>query len=535
MKTAVIYARVSTAKQAEEELPVQGQVEQCRQKASSLGAHVVQTYIDDGISGRLERRPAFQDAIAYCEAFGVDYFVTWSSSRFARHKVHAGMYKDRLKRAGVSLVYVSMEVDSSTTEGWMLDSMLELFDDYYSRQVATDTKRSMLKNARDGYWNGGCTPYGFRSEPASDNQKRKRLAVNDDEALLVRRIFEMRAETGQGARSIAQYLNDSGHTNRGRRWTKSAIAALLRNETVIGCTVFGRKDRESGRRKPREQWIVVESHAPIIDRDLWDRVQNMMDHDAANTDTGSPHSRFLFTGLLKCGVCGASMLIESAKGRNQRYWYYNCRAAREEKVHKPRRINAHELDDWLVDVIADKVFTRGELTNLLKEMHAAASSWAKERQKRLQAAAIQLAAVETRNNKIFEMFEQFGKDTPNLADLTRRLRANNAQIAELERDIKTIETEQPPELNITEDQLDDMAEFLVAVIKESDNPKKIRSFFSGFIDSVEVDVTEVRINYKPELLFSAGVPSTIVWLPETDSLRTKTIQVQLPRRLQRAA
>ena len=75
---AVIYARVSTSRQADDGVPVESQIDQCRAKALALGASVLEVFRDDGISGRTSQRPAFLAAMDYCELNRVDYFVCWS-------------------------------------------------------------------------------------------------------------------------------------------------------------------------------------------------------------------------------------------------------------------------------------------------------------------------------------------------------------------------------------------------------------------------------------------------------------------------
>ena len=83
-KAAIIYARVSTLAQAEEELPIESQLEVCRRKAAELDAVVLREFVDAGISGRTDQRRAFQDALAFCRMNRVDYFVVWNTARFAR-------------------------------------------------------------------------------------------------------------------------------------------------------------------------------------------------------------------------------------------------------------------------------------------------------------------------------------------------------------------------------------------------------------------------------------------------------------------
>lgn len=187
-----------------------------------------------------------------------------------------------------------MEVDTGTDAGWLLDGVMEIFDEWYSRQIAADTRRSLLRNAQAGYWNGGRPPFGFWPAPDPADPKRKRLAPNPAEADLARQVFELRANEGLGARQIAVWLNEHGLTNRGKRWNKTVINYLLCNEALIGKTVFGKKSRETGRRRPRDQWIVVDSHEPILPRELWEQVQDTLDRAADNTALRSTVSRHVF-------------------------------------------------------------------------------------------------------------------------------------------------------------------------------------------------------------------------------------------------
>lgn len=230
-KTAVIYARVSTARQAEEGLPVEGQVQRCKNKAERLGARVLRVFVDAGLSSRTDKRPEFQAAIDYCDTTSVDYFITWSTSRIARNKVDAGLYKLGVARAGTAIVYVSMAIDRSSDGGWMTESVMEIFDEWFSRQVAKDTIRSMVKNAEAGYWNGGRPPYGFRAVPTADNEKRKRLDPVPGEVLMVQKIFDLRLQ-GYGAKTIAFLLNEAGYTNRGKRWNRASIGSPARARTI---------------------------------------------------------------------------------------------------------------------------------------------------------------------------------------------------------------------------------------------------------------------------------------------------------------
>lgn len=536
-KTAVIYARVSTARQAEEELPLESQIQQCKAKANALGARVDRVFVDEGKSGRYDNREEFQNAITFCETMGADVLVTWSTSRFARNKVDAGLYKLRLAKAGTEIAYVSLEIDRNSDGGWMTEGVLELFDEFYSRQISADTIRSQLKNAHEGFFNGGRTPFGYETYQAPDNPKRKRLRPLESEASIVREIFELRA-AGSGAQTIAIHLQGEGITNRGLNWTKSSVLALLRNDAVVGRVVFGRRDRATRRLKPRKDWIIVDAHAPLISMELWDQVQTMMDSSTASSNKGSPKSTYLFTGLLHCED-GSSMQIESAKGRSRRYWYYNCRSAQKKGSSNNRRIPAREFDEWMLAVILDRILTREFLKGVVEDLNEVCSSWVKDHRRRRQAAAGALTAAERKNSKIYELFETFGKETPNLGDLTKRLRANNKEIERLEKHLAGIDAEQQPEMTVSQQDITELESALRYIIESTSDTKKLRHFFASFIDKIWLGDDSVRIEYRPECLVAnpepVPVPSKACWLPEHALLGTRILAVDLPRRFHRKA
>ena len=230
MSTAIIYARVSTSRQADDGLPIESQIDQGHKKAVALGASVIRVFTDAGISGRTDERPAFRDAIAYCKAYGVDYFICWSTSRFARNKLDAALHKRDLEKCGTRVTYVSVDLDNRTDAGWMMESMLEIFDEHYSRQVSADTLRSMIKNARDGYFNGGRVPFGYRAIP---DGKRKRLAIEESEAQIIRDIFSLYL-SGMGCKAIAMTLNERARLRKNLKWNKNIVTATLKNDVYTG-------------------------------------------------------------------------------------------------------------------------------------------------------------------------------------------------------------------------------------------------------------------------------------------------------------
>ena len=535
-KTAVIYARVSTSRQADDGLPLESQIERCEAKAEQLGARVVKCFVDGGISGRVEQRPEFQAAIDYCETYGPSYLITWSTSRFARDRGVAYLYKQRLARAGVDIAYVSVDIDRSDDSGMLLEGVFELLDEWQSHQTSKDTTRSMVRNAQRGYWNGARPPFGYETRPAADDERRKRLQPNESEAWIVRRIFDMRL-SGPGVRRIAQQLNADGIDRRGSPWKPNAVTEVLRGRANIGQIVYGRKDRKTGRRKPESDWIIIDSHEPIVDIDKWQQVRELMDAaalDSTSTESGgAARSQHALTGLLVCGECGSAMHIETAHGRSKAYAYYRCRSAQLRDGCDTGRLSADALDEWVLGLIGNRIFTVENLRGVVETLRQSVESWQNDQTERRRQVARELSAIEAGKQKLYGVLELHGKDTPNLGDLTRRLRTLNADTERLELEMARIDREDAPRLTITDAVIEDVAEMLKALLKESERPQRLRAFLKSFIARISSEKGGIRIEYRESEIIRASqsVHSKTEWLPGTVALRTAVLREKWPARL----
>jgi len=517
MGTAIIYARVSTSRQADDGLPIESQIEQAHRKAAILGVTVARVFTDAGLSGRTDERPAFRDAITYCKTYGVDYFICWSTSRFARNKLDAALYKRDLEKSGTRVAYVSVDLDNRTDSGWMMESMLEIFDEHYSRQVSADTLRSMVKNARDGFFNGGRVPFGYVALP---DGRRKRLSVVEIEAQVIRDIFSLYL-SGMGCKAIAMTLNEGGRLKRGSRWNKNRISETLKNDVYTGKIVFNRTNKQTRQPRPRTEWIIAQSHTAIVEEEIFMTVQYLFGDRTPQDGGGSPHSGFVFTGLLRCGKCGLAMRSENGTGRSKRYYYYNCQTAQKGAGCENRRISAPDLDQWLIEAILDKMLTRERMIETISELHAITGEWVKDRARRREELVKTLRDVESRLKKLFDVLELHGKDAPNMGDLTKRLRELKQQRDSLDLQLIALEEEEMPEILIDEDDVQEMAELLRDIVRTTDDKKKLRLFFSSFIDQIVVNDSGVRIEYQAEKLVNPKgfdmVRSKTGWLPDQGS------------------
>jgi DNA invertase Pin-like site-specific DNA recombinase len=326
-----LYARVSTAKQAEKDLSIPDQLKQMRQWCEANGYTVAEEYIEAGASATDDRRPAFQKMIheATVKPSPYEAIIVHSLSRFFRDAVEFGLYERMLKKAGSRLISITQQTGNDNA-GEMARQIFSVFDEYQSRENSKHTLRAMKENAINGNFNGSKPTFGFKvveSEGLGNGgNRKKRLAINEEEAPIVRQVFTLylhgHHSPGMGVKQIATYLNQQGITLRGRLWTKGRVHEVLANRTYMGEFHFNKRDAKNQQTKPQSEWIKV-SVEPIVDAATFQAVQ---DRKASRLPSIIPakvvSSPTLLTGVLKCGRCGAGMTLMT--GKSGKYRYYKC-------------------------------------------------------------------------------------------------------------------------------------------------------------------------------------------------------------------
>jgi DNA invertase Pin-like site-specific DNA recombinase len=183
MKTAVIYARYSSDKQTEQS--IEGQLHVCREYAERNDIVIVDTYIDRAMSGTNDNRADFQRMIKDSSKRAWDLVLVYKLDRFSRNKYETAMHKKTLKDNGIKLIS-AMENIPDTPEGIILESLLEGMAEYYSAELSQKVTRGMRETRAKGKFTGGTVPYGYKVID-------QKLYINDDEAEIVRNIYEQYA------------------------------------------------------------------------------------------------------------------------------------------------------------------------------------------------------------------------------------------------------------------------------------------------------------------------------------------------------
>ena len=176
----------------------------------------------------------------------------------------------------MQLVSITQELGEDA-QGDLIRKIFNAFDEHQSRENAKHTRRAMLENARQGYWNGAPPPFGYTTvvKERRGNKDKKVLVVREDEARIIRQIVDMYLGVDgppKGLKAIVSHLNERGVTRRGRRFGVGSLQDLLTTPTYSGRHYFNQTDSRTKKKRPRAEWIEVAVPA-IIDPPTFDRMQ----------------------------------------------------------------------------------------------------------------------------------------------------------------------------------------------------------------------------------------------------------------------
>ncbi|MGB6395391.1 MAG: recombinase family protein [Bradyrhizobium sp.] len=336
------YARYSSDRQSP--ASIQDQLRNCRGFAEQRewvfqDEHV---YPDEALSGAGADRPGL---VKLLDAAGqlprpFDVVLLDDTSRLSRNIGDIARVFEKLNFTGIRIIAVSQGIDSHNEQADVLMTVHSLVDSLYIKELAKKTHRGLEGRALKGLCTGGRC-YGYDNIREGDAVRQQ---INAAEAVIVRRIFEL-AANDFSLKTIARTLNaervPSPRPRAGKQyatWCPTAIRAMLRRELYVGRIVWNRArfvkqpgtNKRLRRERPESEWLVTEQpELRIISADLWERVQARIVRVAEQyTKPAHPGllnrastSPYLMTGFLKCGSCGANLVIVTGrtKGAHPKY------------------------------------------------------------------------------------------------------------------------------------------------------------------------------------------------------------------------
>ncbi len=495
-RRAAAYVRVSTRKQADNELSLAEQQEEIRAWAEANGVELVTTFVEEGASGTTDRRPQLQRMVREIGsgALRVDLVLVWSYSRFFRNAEEFAAYKLRLARHGVQLQSVTQDFGTGPHADLILQ-ILTAIDQYASQINAEQVKLVMRANAEQGWWNGSRPPFGYQAAPDRQvgRKMKKRLVPDPDEAAVVVRIFRLYAhgEEGsgpQGLKAIASRLNGEGVRLRGKRFLTSTIADILQRTTYIGEHLYNVRDSRTGRIRPPEEWIRIPC-PPIVERPLFEAVQARL---AINRPKVTAPRRVNGPTLLgqigRCGEpgCGAGLLLVTGKGG--RYRYLTCQTKRTQAADACtlRNFRLADVDDAVIAAIEQRILGPERLRELLHHLLDRSDAARAERASRLSRLRARRTEAEATKARLWDAIEA-GLADPRDPEVRQRLEARNLELSVLDEEIRALEAQDRdrPHRQITPDVLDRFARLMREALRGPD-PHLRKSYLHMLVSEVRL-------------------------------------------------
>ena len=334
----VLYPRVSTEMQVDG-FSLDGQRSSLKRFADREEMTVVDIYEDAGKSGKsIEGRPAFKKMLSDIEnGLQIDYILVYKLSCFGRNAADILNSLEFIQSYGINLICIEEGIDSSQASGKLLISVLSAVAEIERENIIEQTMNGRKEKARQGGWNGGFAPYGYYL-------KDKNLFIQEEEAEVIRIIYDKFANTEMGYGGVAQYLNLQGIKKIQRQngklseWSGHLVRQILDNPVYCGKIAFGRRAKEKVkgtknqyRQAWQEEYIVADGkHEAIISEELWNKVREKRIETGIKqpSKVGKDRSHLL-TGLLRCPVCGGPMYTNkhawtNKDGTYKEVYYYVC-------------------------------------------------------------------------------------------------------------------------------------------------------------------------------------------------------------------
>jgi len=307
LKTVCGYIRVSTHMQ--EELSPDAQLRLLKEYAANNHMIISRIYQDLGLSGtKAEKRPGFQEMIADCKSKEHPYsaILVWKFSRFARNQEESIVYKSLLKKENVDVVSVSEPLPDGFI-GALVERIFEWMDEYYSIRLSGEVKRGMTQKAIKGGYQGRM-PLGYTKKHSETP------AINQEEAMIVKRIFHEYIENNGNPSDIAITLNREGiRGKQGAIFDAKKINYMITNPFYIGKIRWNYWNNATKRFNTGDDVIVADGkHEPIISTEIWDQAQaiyykNKEKYKLRGQRRGTAGMKHWLSGTMRCGRCGGPM------------------------------------------------------------------------------------------------------------------------------------------------------------------------------------------------------------------------------------
>lgn len=326
LKVGAAYVRVSDERQ--DEYSPDSQLKKIREYAAKEGYIIPDEYVfyDDGISGKtVKNRDNFNLMIATAKdkSHPFDRIYVWKLSRFTRNQEESIVYKNLLRKIGVSVVSVSEPLPDGPF-GSLIERIIEWMDEFYLINLGTEVIRGMTEKVSRGE-PVVPAPFGYLNAD--------KTYIPDEEsgkANIIREIFQRYAD-GEKQREIAVSLGQRGvRTTRGNLPENRWVDYILWNPAYVGKIRWTPDGSKAASKRDYDNENIQISDGnwePLISKELWDKVQDMLRMQKKAYPKYAKRQQpiqYLLKGLVRCDACGATLAMSSVKSGKNRIRTMQC-------------------------------------------------------------------------------------------------------------------------------------------------------------------------------------------------------------------
>jgi site-specific DNA recombinase len=346
-------------------------------------------YVDDGYTGTDTNRGSFQRLLSDIYAKKVNCVIVKDLSRLSRNYTDAGSLIENLfVQMNVRFISLAEGIDSYLNPDSISNLIVPItnvINDNFCYQTSKKIRQVFDMKRRNGEFIGGFAAYGYKKNPKDKNA----LIVDEEAAEIVKNIYEWFLD-GMSKNAIVHNLNDRGilcpseyKKSKGLNyqnpsgserplWSSKTVSDILKNRLYVGDMVQGRQRVKSYKihtqeQVPENEWYIVENtHEPIIERPIFEKVQELLKRD---TRTAPQKKKlYLFSGFLRCADCGKAMSRSQVKGTV----YYFCRTYKDQSktACTKHSVKHNRLEAAVLYAIQQQVYLAVHYANTLEYISA---------------------------------------------------------------------------------------------------------------------------------------------------------------------
>jgi site-specific DNA recombinase len=449
---AAIYARVSSERQ-EKEHTIGSQLEALRNYAAQNGMEIIEEFTDEGYSGARLDRPALDRMRDLAERRGFEVLLTYCTDRLARKFVLQALILEEMERFGVKTIFLEGGAADDPLSK-LMHQITGAVAEFERAKIVERNRRGKLYRARCGEVVTWRAPFGYVRIPRRDGVA-PHVEIDENKAVVVRRIFDLYAKQGGTVRQIAKQLTLQGTPapGGGREWNFYTVDRILHNEAYVGTLYYNRHNcaamegtygqkRPSCQRilRPKEEWIPI-SIPPIIDLETFHQAGIRVKDNQRFSPRNLQEDAYLLRRLVRCGHCGLSCRVSSNTANPNCSHYYVCPGTKKyfliAKRCSQRCIGADALDE----LVWQEVSTRLQDPDLVLEAYRECRIHRRNGEEaglseQGQKLATQIKLANTEMTRLLDAYQAGAIELP---ELQKRRRLVDAKLDTLHREKELLE------------------------------------------------------------------------------------------------